>query len=173
MEPIVIHHKRSRLFLLLLGTAALVAAAVWMLTLPREAIGIKGVIAAWFGLPLFTLIGAAILLKLISTRPAVTIDRHGITDHASGLAVGFIPWSDFAGAYIAQTQNQKYLAIALVNPQQYVAKAFVVRRLIMRLNSSWSGSIVNIPQIALPLTVEELLVHINRYAQAFGEGCSA
>ncbi|MFK5283176.1 STM3941 family protein, partial [Lacticaseibacillus paracasei] len=84
------------------------------------------------------------------------------TDNASVLSAGFIPWSDIAGAGIVTFQEQKFLGISLKDPQKYLVKASFFKRLLMRINSSLVGYVVNIPQGILPVPVEELLAHIER-----------
>lgn len=168
MAPIVIYPSRSRVLLILLGSIAFVAGSAWMLTLPFQEIGIKGTIAAWLCVPFFGTTGLFALTRLFSNKPALTIDSAGITDNASGLSAGFIPWSDVTGAGIATFQKQKFLGISLRNPEDYLAKASSFKRLLMKTNSSWVGYVVNIPQVTLPVAVEDLLAHVNQYRQMGG-----
>ena len=168
MTPIIIYPSRNRIVLLFLGSIAFVAIGVWMLTLPPGEVGTKGTISAWICIPFFGTTGVFALTRLFSKKPALIIDQSGITDNASGLSAGFIPWSDITGAGIATFQKQKFLGISLRNPQDYLEKASLLKRLLMKSNSSWVGYIVNIPQITLPVAVEDLLAQVNQFKQAVG-----
>lgn len=139
-----------------------------MLMLPSGEIGIKQTISAWICIPFFGTVGAFALTRLFSKKPALIIDQSGITDNASGLSVGFIPWSDITGTGIATFQKQKLLGISLRNPQEYLEKATILKRLLMKSNSSWVGYVINIPQITLPVAVEDLQVQINQFKNATG-----
>lgn len=168
MTPIIIYPSHNRIALLFLGSIAFVAIGIWMVTLSSNEIGIKRTISAWICILFFGTIGVFTLTRLFSKKPALIIDQAGITDYASSLSAGFIPWSDITGAGIATFHKQKFLGISLRNPQDYLEKASLLKRLLMKSNSSWVGYIVNIPQITLPVAVEDLLVQVNQFKQAVG-----
>lgn len=168
VDPIVIYPSRSRVFLILLISIAFVAAGTLMLLLPLNEIRITGKIVALLGVAFFGKTGLFALTRLFSNMPALTIDSGGITDNASALSVGFIPWSDIIRAGIFTFQKQKFLGISLRNPKEYQAKVSPFKRVLMKTNSSWVGYVVNIPQGTLPVPVEDLLVHINQYRQMDG-----
>ncbi len=82
---------------------------------------------------------------------------------ASGMAVGFVPWHDITGAGIARFRKQQFLGIAVRNSEQYLARVGRLKRMLMKTNRSTLGYVINIPQVALPVSIEKLLAHINEY----------
>lgn len=172
MTPIVIYPKRSRVFFVLLISIVILAISARLLTLPQE-ISIKGTIAAWLCVPIFGSSALFALSRLFSNKPAITIDNAGITDNASALSVGFIPWSDITGVRIGTVKRQKFLGLLLRNPEKYLAKASLLKRLLMKSNLSWGGYAVTIPQVALSLSVEDLLLHVMRVKKMSRETSNA
>ncbi|MDT7515316.1 STM3941 family protein [Rhodoferax mekongensis] len=168
MAPFVIYPSRSRVFLILFGSVTFVAAGALMLLLPLNEIGITGKIVALLGVAFFGKTGLFAITRLISNKPALAIDSGGITDHASALSVGFIPWSDIIGAGICTFQKQKFLGISLRNPEEYLAKTSAFKRILMKTNSSWVGYVVVIPQVTISMPVEDLLVHVDKYRHMDG-----
>ncbi|MDZ7918648.1 STM3941 family protein [Rhodoferax sp.] len=165
MAPTIIYPSRSRAFLNLLGSLTLLAAGSLMLLLPLKEIGITGKVIALLGVAFFGKTGLFALTRLFSNKPAVIIDSVGITDNASALAAGFIPWSDIVSAGIFTFQKQKFLGLSLRNPEEYLAKVSAFKRILMKTNSSWVGYLVTIPQVTLSMPVEELIAHVHQYQQ--------
>lgn len=168
VDPVVIYPSRIRVFLILLISITFVAAGTLMLLLPLNEIGITGKIFTLLGVAFSGKTGLFAITRLFSNMPALTIDIGGITDHASALSVGFIPWSDITSAGIFTFQKQKFLGISLRNPEAYLAKVSPFKRVLMKTNSSWVGYVVNIPQVTLSVQIEDLLVHIHQYKQMDG-----
>ena len=166
MTPVVIYSSRLRVSLILLGAALFVAGGIWLVMHPSR--GDTGMewLMGWACIVFFGAVGLFALSRLFSRKPALTIDHAGITDNASGLSAGFIPWSDVVDAQVIKFQQQKFLGLSLRNPEDYLANASSFKRMLMKANSSLVGFVVNIPQIALPVPLEELLGHIDRFRQA-------
>jgi hypothetical protein len=62
------------------------------------------------------------------TKPGLTIDERGITDHSSIASVGFIPWSDIIS--VKEDVNifkQKLIIVVVRNPHEYINKTSVMR----------------------------------------------
>ena len=142
---------------------ALVGCAVWILTQPEAPA--KVLICAWLGIPIFGLITAFIIKRLVVRVPAVVLEESGITVNASWLSVGFIPWSDVTDVGITAYLNQRFLGISLHNAEKYLTRAGTLKRYFMRTNSSAIGYAVSIPEVALPISLEELLAHARRYLE--------
>lgn len=163
MPPIIVYASRQRLLKLCLGSLALVGCATWILVQPE--VPPKVLLCAWLGIPIFGLITAFILKRLVLPIPAVVLEDRGITVNASWLSVGFIPWSDVTNAGITSYLNQRFLGISLHNPEKYLASVGFVKRYLMRTNSSSIGYAVSIPELALPISLEELLGHVRCYLE--------
>lgn len=166
MNPIVIHCSRSQVQTLLRGAIAFIIIGATMILLPDTDIGRIGTIVGWSSVSFFGAVAVYALIRLNSNKPALIIDSKGITDNASGLSAGFIPWSDITGSGIVTFLEQKFIGIALKDPQKYLAKVNPIKRLLMRMNSSMAGYVVCIPQVTFSIPIEEVLAHIEaRYAQ--------
>ena len=96
----------------------------------------------------------------------IIIDGKGLTDNASSLAVGFIPWSDFVEAKQIRFQNQDFVGIELRNQERYLSRISALKRWLLRFNKSLAGEIVIIPVVGMAIPAGQLLADINRYAQA-------
>jgi len=166
MTPVVIYPSRLRVSLLLVGSVLFVAGGIWLLRHPIPGDEFMGWLSGWASIVFFGAVGLFALGRLVSRKPAITIDLTGITDNASGLSAGFIPWSDITDAQIVKFQQQKFLGVSLRNPKDYLAKASPFKRMLMKANSSLVGYVINIPRIALPVALEEVLAHIERFRQA-------
>lgn len=166
LPPIIIKQSRGRLVLLLLGCLVFVGLGVWILTLPDSEVGGKGLIAAWIGIPFFGLIGLFAFGRLFSRKPAVVVDLHGITDNASALAAGFIPWANFAGAGIILVKKRKLIVIVLKDTNAYLSSLGPIKRTILKGNLALVGYVVAIPGVTFAMPVEELLATIEQYARA-------
>ncbi|MCR6479769.1 hypothetical protein NU688_26675 [Variovorax sp. ZS18.2.2] len=166
MTPVVIYPSRLRVSLLLLGAALFVAGGIWLLMHPIGGDEVMGWLIGWASIVFFGAVAVFALSRLVSRKPAITIDRTGITDNASGLSAGFIPWSDVVDAQVIKFQQQKFLGVSLRNPKDYLAKASPLKRMLMKANSSLVGFVINVPQISLPVPLEEVLAHIDRFRRA-------
>ncbi|MDP9912316.1 hypothetical protein J2W27_004442 [Variovorax boronicumulans] len=169
MTSVVVYPSRLRMALMLLGALAFVAGGVWLLMHPFRETRVAGWVVAWASILFFGAAGLFALTRLFSRKPALTIDHTGIVDNASGLAAGFIPWSDVVDAQVFEFQRQRFLGLSLRNPQDYLAQASPLKRLLMKANASLVGFPVNIPEATLSMTVATLLTHINEFRHGNGE----
>ena len=165
MDPITVHFSKGRVLLILVGAMGFLAVSIWLLTQPSAKVSFQGALAAWICIPFSIIVGAFAFSRLCSNKPALIIDERGITDNASGMAVGFVPWEDITGAGIGKFRKQEFLGIAVRNPEQYLAKPSWLRRRLMKTNRSALGYEINIPQFALSVSIETLLPYINEYRQ--------
>src|SRR5207244_7221356 len=99
-------------------------------------VSFQAVFAAWICIPFSIIVGALAFSRLCSKKPALVIDEKGITDNASWIAAGFVPWDDITGAGIAKFRRKQFLGIAVRNPEQYLAKAGRLKRMLMKTNRS-------------------------------------
>jgi hypothetical protein len=141
------------------------ALSIWVLLLPSAKVSFQGALAAWICIPFSIIVGAFAFSRLCSKKPALIIDEKGITDNASWMAAGFVPWGDITGVGLAKFRKRQFLGITVRNSEQYLTKAGRLKRVLMNSNHSTLGYIINIPQVAIPVSVEKLLAHINEYRQ--------
>ena len=145
--------RRSRLLVLLGGCVALVAVALWA-ALSRE--GAPVAIVGWVGVAFFGGCGVYIGKRLAVRAPVLVIDREGVLDNASGLAVGRLAWGEIAAVTITSTQGQRFLGLFVHDIDALGARLTGFGRAMLRLNTTMGFPPVNIPQGVLPMPIEEL-----------------
>jgi hypothetical protein len=172
----VIELSKLKLGLLLLGAIGFVALGMWMFTLDDAEILAQrrfnspafvhgtGVVAAAF----FGLCGVALVSKLFDVKPGLVLSDAGLVDNASGIAVGFIPWSDVSGVGIYEIQKQRMLVIQLENADKYIERGNALRRILNRANTQLCGSPVVIPASALRIGFDELVAAFDEYRPRMG-----
>ncbi|WP_442807474.1 STM3941 family protein [Trinickia soli] len=174
MGPIVVYESRGKLAALLLGSFFAEVLGVLLLARHPESMPAKTTVAAVVGVPFFGACGLFVLSRLLWRKPAIIIDNDGLTDHASGVSLGFIPWSDIADARIVvqsfRASRQKFIGVSVRNPNEYLAKCGPLTRVLLWANKGLSGYIVNIPQTTLSVGLEVVMAHIEFYLQRRGGG---
>lgn len=100
LGPIVVYQSRGKLAAILFGSFLLDVLFVLLLARHPESMPAKTTVEAVVGVPFFGACGLFALSRLLWRKPAIIIDNDGLTDHASGASLGFIPWSDIADARI-------------------------------------------------------------------------
>ena len=167
-DPIIVATGKGTLGLMLIGCIVFGAILVWLLVDSGSKVGILVAAPGYLLVLLFGFYGFYLVSRLVSRKPALIIDKQGIMDNASMVAAGFIPWSDFVEARIFTFRGIKYLGISVHNPQEYLDRAFILKRLLMRANRPVAGTIITIPQSTVPVPFEQLLKHINCCAKMLG-----
>ena len=153
-----IYPTRTKLWLVLLGAILFVVLGVWILGLRDEPAplrlyhGLVAVIAiVFFG-------GCAVvaLFRILVPSPAVVLSREGITDHTSPFGVGFLSWDEVAFVSIYLIQGQRMLGIFLKDAVSIMGRVGGVKAGYMKTNLRMGFAPVNVPQILVPMPLEEL-----------------
>ena len=108
-----------------------------------------------------------ICIKMSKGAPGVILDSEGLTDNASFLSAGFIPWANISGAEAFETKGQPVLFIVLKEPEKYIAKCNSVKRFFLRTSMAVGPSPVGIPVAILAIDMTHLIELVNRYLQAY------
>jgi hypothetical protein len=172
----VIELSKLKIGLLLVGAIGFVALGIWMFTLedveilaqrrfnsPAFVHGTGVVAAAFFGL-----CAVALVSKWFDGKPGLVLSDAGLVDNASGIAAGFIPWSDVSGVSIYEIQKQRMLVIQLTDVGKYIERGNALRRLLNRANTRLCGSPVAIPASALRIGFDELVAAFDEYRHRMG-----
>jgi len=163
-----IYPKKLRLALMLLVAMGFVIGAVQVLAthrgpaLPTSAFALAAIV-------FFGACAAVIARKVFSERPSLCIDDKGLTDHASALGVGLIPWRDISGVQIVAASNQRFLQVNVHAPQAYLARANPLQRRMMALSQRVikTDQVIFLPQATLSVPLEDIARHIEqRLAEA-------
>jgi hypothetical protein len=154
-DEIVIATSKTKLVLLVAGSLLFVAVSAWMFTVARGAAFLLLVAVA--GMAFFGLCALVGIKKLFQTEPGLIINRDGIHDRSSGVAAGFIPWSDIDGFSVFEIQKQKMIVVKVVDPEKYIAIGGAIRQAVNRANFKLCGSTIAIASNALKTNFDELL----------------
>jgi hypothetical protein len=178
-DETIIELSRTKLVLLILGAFAFVVAGVWLLSLDAAEIRSGRGFRFFFNDPtvvygaglasilFFGACGLYGLRKMFDKKPGLVLNSDGIVDNASGVAAGFIPWSEVIGSGVVEIQKQKMLVIGVRDPQKYIDRGGALRRAMNRANSGMTGSPIAIPSVTLKINFSELVSLFNRYQQKY------
>ena len=175
-EPVEIPISKVKLILLLIGSLGFVVAGVYLLIesdhfVERGDKSIEFIIGAGIGAVVF--FGACfvwVLIKLFDSKAGLRIDDQGITDHSSGVSVGFIDWADIRGVETQKFKSQKFLVLKTDQPGKYIDKARnALKRKAMQANVGMCGSPLTISANTLKVTHQELESLITDWWQQFGK----
>lgn len=167
-DLIEIKLSKRKLVLMLVGSVAFVAGGIWFQFLAqnppsngpalfREPWFLRFISAA--SITFFGIIGVSILLKLRHNLPGLVISRSGITDNASAINAGEIPWSDIVTIEPIEVVNQKLLMVIVKNPEEYINRQpNILKRKVAEMNYKSYGSPISISANGLQCSFEELVV---------------
>lgn len=120
------------------------------------AIGLVGVV-------FFGLCAVVAIIKLLDHTPGLTLSCEGLTDNASGVSAGFVPWTEITAIQEYKIQGQKFVSILVENPEKYVNRGNALKRLANRANLKLSGTPINITANTLKISHQNLLAIIEKY----------
>jgi hypothetical protein len=157
----------------MIGAAAFVAAGAWLFTMDDRTIGryrdpvyVHGVgLVAIIFFGLGGIIGAR---KLFDRRPGLQFTEAGIVDNASGVAAGFVLWSDITGTMIYTIKRSRFLVVKVMGPEKYIAIGGVLRRSLNRMTFKTFGSPIALSSNALAISFDELVRLFDFYLSKYG-----
>jgi hypothetical protein len=157
MERREIPRSRVKGALLTMGALAFVLISAWMMTvedthrgLPTGVIGLVGIV--FFGACL--VFGARML---IDSRPGLVVRAEGFEDYSSGIAVGFVPWSDIREISVLSITGQRFIAVRVTNPEEYMKRGSAMQRMAHRGNMKLCGTPITISANTLRISLDELV----------------
>jgi len=125
--------------------------------------GLGLVAVAFFGL-----CGGVGIKKLFSKQPGLVFNSSGIVDNASGVSAGLIPWTEIIGAEVFEIQKQDILVIKVTDPQKFVDRGGLLRRVFNQANYKMCGSPIVISANTLRLNFAELQSLFSQYQRKYG-----
>jgi len=179
-DETIIGLSRAKLLRLILASCAFVALGAWMLSTDAEEIRSGRSFnflfrEPWFvygaGLASVIFFGACGLygfIKLFDKRPGLILDSSGVFDNASGVAAGFIPWSEVSGAGVYEVYGQKMLGIGVSDPQKYINRGGALKRALNKAGYRMTGNPVAVSSVALKIDFKELVSLFERYQRKYG-----
>ena len=157
-DRLVIYPSRVKLLLVLIGAIGFVVLCAWIAIsdATRNVPIWELVLAAYVGVPFFSACGLYAAYRLVLRRPALEIDSRGITDAASGLAVGRLRWEEIDHVVLYEYCGQAMLGIFPRDLEGWLLRRHPLRRSLTRLNLRLGCAPVNIPQVTLPVKLGDL-----------------
>jgi len=113
-----------------------------------------------FGLLIVVVFGFCLLrlsFLLFARKSSLVISESGIFDNGSAIAAGFIPWAEIEGIYVPPFSSEAFMRIFVRDIENILARLSSWKVRIMRLNSSLTGSYINVPVGVLRINREELI----------------
>lgn len=176
-EELVVHASKTKALLLLLLAIGFVLSGLWFLSLDREFIEARGrynnptIIygIGWATVSFFGLAVVAIVWRLVSAKPGLTLSKDGVKIYAFSQDT-FLPWQDITGLSVYEIHRNKMLVLNLKDPEKYIEVGGRMRRSLARASYKMCGSPIAIPSSTVRLTFRELQElfedYIRRYASA-------
>ena len=178
-DETMIELSRTKLLLLTLGSCAFVAAGAWLLSLDAAEVRAGRSFRLFFNDPTFAY-GAGLasilffgacgvygIVKMFDRKPGLVLNSDGVVDNASGVAAGFIPWSEVLGAGVYEVQGRKMLIIGVRDPRKYIERGGALRRMLNKANNGMTGSPITIPSVTLKMNFSEVVSLFNRYQEKY------
>ncbi|WP_285737311.1 STM3941 family protein [Kitasatospora phosalacinea] len=158
--PAVYHSSRRKLWLLLAGSVAFVAAGAAFLVAHST---VKMTVAGAVAVPFFGACAVVLGRRLGSGRPELVIDAGGL-EHVS---LGRFEWTEIAAVRLrvqqVRTTSQRFVELVLHDPDAYLARAPRLVRATAGMNLGLGFGPANIPVNTLPVTPEVLLATMKQH----------
>ncbi len=170
-KEMVIELSKGKLFLQIFGCFAFVALGIWMLTLDSAAIEslqrYNNPMLIYFigavSIICFGLFGAIGFKSMFDKGPGLILSHDGFTDHASGISVGSIQWSDVVEIAQCQIGKQKFVSIHVEDPEKYLNRGSFLKKMVNRSNLKTYGTPIIISANTLKTTHAALLSSFEEY----------
>lgn len=169
-QPILISVSKGKLVKLLIFSIIFIALGGWIIIAEPEvsnAVLNNGVVkyGAAAGSILMGVAGMIFFtLKMFDKKPGLIIDSKGITDNASGVSAGFIPWEDIRHIYTTQVMSEKFVMIGVSNPEKYIDRQTkFLKRKAMNYNYKAYGSPISLTVSTLKINHDSLLLTLNEF----------
>ena len=166
--------SKSKVFLLLLISAAFLVLGYWLFNLDASeieshrrfnspffvhGIGLASIAMGGFG-------ALVAIRKLFDSSPGLVLDEHGLTDNSSAFSVGFIPWADITGFEPRQIHNQRILYVLLSDPEKFIGKFKPLKRALLSANMKIAASPVAVTSSSLAIGFDDLVSLVNEHLSA-------
>lgn len=167
--------SRAKLVMTIAGALLFVAAGAWLVVAPDDSDLFRRFPDPWVGHALgvlaflFGMAGAVFgIRKTFDRKPGLVLSTAGLVDNSSGVAAGFIPWSEITGLSLFQMHRQRMLIVHVADPEKYIARGNPLRRALNRANTGMAGSPIAISSSALRIPFHELQREVESYLTRYG-----
>ena len=162
-DSIIIPFNKNKIIKLLIASVVFIAAGFWLLLFKPDLSGtmfgdpfmVKTI--SIFCMLFFSFAGVFFIKRLRAKKPALIIDKTGITNYVNDISGMHIPWGDIRYIVTNRVFNQLFLIILVHNPQAYINKATnPIKRKLLRMNYKQYGSPVSIAVNTIQGDINEL-----------------
>ncbi len=175
----VIELSRAKLVWMIAGSLAFVAIGAWFFAAAGDGSlvsTLRRFVPPWMihGLGAVTVVffgGCAVyaFVKSFHRKPGLVLGPDGLVDNSSGVAAGFIPWSEVAGVDVFEFSGQKMLVLHVADPEKYIDRGNPLKRSLNRANANMCGSPIVISSNELRIPFHELHAELaSRFARHAG-----
>lgn len=158
-EEVVIPLDRRMLGVLLVAATAFVVVGLLLMLIPGLREGADGwqKIAAGLACVVFFSAAAVALMQLIrSKKPGLIVTDRGFVDASSGVAAGDVSWEQVESIGFTNVKGGKFVTVMVKDPQTFVQRGGLIKRLLSRLNARIYSSPVQISARSLAISHDEL-----------------
>ncbi len=160
MNTIEIPFSKSKLALAIIGSALFVTLGAFLVFSWSDELGasnnmtkkVLGIICMLF----FGAVGIFGIIKLFSSKSAMTINEEGILDNTTATSFGLIKWENITGFKIEEMMSKKYLVIQVDNGEEMIEKSKGFLRKTMKMNYSMYRTPIAIPSTVVNYKLPEL-----------------
>jgi hypothetical protein len=170
LPPLAVYPSRVTTLVLVAVCVALIAVSVIAVLFFRaqieetQLLSFRLYAVVWIGIGLFFILGCIGLLvnfrQFLFPRPVVTISSEGIEP----LWFGLLGWNEIDHLAKVQRKGQWLLGIFPKDPEDILSRQGRVNRALMRQAIQQGLPALYVTQLALPMTIDQLLAEIPRYA---------
>lgn len=162
MPPFTVYPSKGKLVLLTAGSFALVVGGMFIIRDASVPLILK-VVGGYAGIVFFGMCLAYGLYRLMRPVPMLVISEQGLFENASAVGAGWLKWSEIKDVKIYRFMAQRFLGIVPVDLNAVLGRMSGWKRVLMRTNTRLVEAPFNVPEAALPLSLEDLLVRINAF----------
>jgi hypothetical protein len=168
----IISISKGKLTSMLIGSLAFVAIGIAFMLNPEKFISIKArseeyiFIVGLSSILFFGLCSIFLSFKFFDSKPGLVLKEDGFIDNSSGVAVGFVPWSDIKKISTIEVSKQKIILVHVKNPEEYINKQkSYFKRKMMRLSFRMYNTPISLASNGLKCRFDELLNKLKKGAE--------
>ncbi|MDY3024821.1 STM3941 family protein [Streptococcus hyovaginalis] len=140
IEPIIIPSRKLGNIIYALGSLIFVILGL-ILLLTAD---ILPILVGLFSIAFFGWCFIIFVKRIFNNQPLLMVDQHGITDHSSALALGFVPWQDIENIQLRHMLNQTFISVSVKDQEVYLAKMSSLQRNASKTNLKMGYPLINI-----------------------------
>jgi hypothetical protein len=152
-EKLIVNFKKKSVFLFVLLQLSVLAIMLFSLS-RMTAFGMTLDVFGMVGLVVYFYIS---MERLSGGKAALEVGEEGIWDFSSLKGAGFIKWDEIDELRLYTYWGYKVMGIVPKNAEQFLASVGFVKRNLLKMNVQMGFPPVNIAELALEISLEDLL----------------